>query len=266
MIATITALVVARSIESESIDTYSLAREGKTLAIGKERMVLTQLPVASVMHKEVDILSENTNLAEVLRVAGETSQATLPVVNSDGELAGLVVTRDLLGVLASGAELGALVNAFDLCRRNPPVVTPESNLDQAAQMMEYEALDEIPVVEHTYGGRFLGLISRRNVSQAFNRVTVSLSAQETGDRGIFWATGYRVSRIRIPDGATGKTIRQLDPRVRHSVSVLAIQDGGNADGGFAPLGPDRPLKPGDLIIAAGRPADLRRFTRELEQT
>jgi chloride channel protein, CIC family len=264
MIATITALVVARSVESESIDTYSLAREGKTLAIGKERLVLTQLPVASVMHKEVDVLSETAKLAEVLRIAGETSQATLPVVSSDGELAGLVVTRDLLGVLASGTELGALVNAFDLSRRNPPVVTPESNLDQAAQMMEYEALDEIPVVEHAHGGRFLGLISRRNVSQAFNRVTVSLSAHETGDRGIFWATGYRVSRMRIPAGASGKTIRQLDPRARYSVSVLAIQDGGDPQSGFAPLGPDRALKPGDLIVAAGRPADLRRFVRELE--
>jgi K+/H+ antiporter YhaU regulatory subunit KhtT len=131
-------------------------------------------------------------------------------------------------------------------------------------MMEYEALDEIPVVEHAHGGRFLGLISRRDVAQAFNRVTVSLSAHETGDRGIFWATGYRVSRLRIPDGASGKTIRQLDPRARYSVSVLAIQDGGEPDGGFAPLGPDRALKPGDLIVAAGRPADLRRFIRELD--
>ena len=264
MIATITALVVARSIEGESIDTYSLAREGKTLAIGKERLVLSQLPVASVMHREIDILSDNATLAEVLRKAGETSQATLPVVNSEGELAGLIVTRDLLGVLASGAELGPLVNAFDLSRRNPPVVTPESNLDQAAQMMEYEALDEIPVVKHAHGGRFLGLISRRNVSQAFNRVTVSLSAQETGDRGIFWATGYRVSRIRIPAGASGKTIRQLDPRARYSVSVLAIQDGGDPQSGFSPLGPDRALKPGDLIVAAGRPGDLRRFIRDLD--
>jgi chloride channel protein, CIC family len=264
MIATIVALVVARSIEGESIDTYALAREGKTLAIGKERMVLSHLPVASVMHREVDILSETATLSEVLRMAGETSQATLPVVNSDGELAGIVVTRDLLGVLAGGTELGALVNAFDLSRRNPPVVTPESNLDQAAQMMEYEALDEIPVVEHEHGGGFLGLISRRNVSQAFNRVTVSLSAQETGDRGIFWATGYRVSRIKIPDEASGKTIRQLDPRARYSVSVLAIQDGGDPTGGFAPLGPDRALKPGDLIVAAGRPGDLRRFVRDLE--
>ena len=37
MIATIMALVVARAIESESIDTYRLAREGKTLHIGRER-------------------------------------------------------------------------------------------------------------------------------------------------------------------------------------------------------------------------------------
>jgi CIC family chloride channel protein len=264
MITTITALVVARSIESESIDTYALAREGKTLAIGKERLVLSQLPVASVMHKEVDVLSENATLADVLRRAGETAQATIPVVNSAGELAGLIVTHDLLGVLASGADLGALVNAFDLARRNPPVVTPESNLDQAAQMMEYEALDEIPVVEHAHGGRFLGLISRSNVALAFNRVTVSLSAQETGDRGIFWATGYRVSRLEIPAGAVGKTIRQLDPRARYSVSVLAIQDAGDPESGFAPLGPDRALKPGDLIVAAGRPADLRRFIRDLD--
>jgi CIC family chloride channel protein len=265
MIATITALVVARSIEGESIDTYSLAREGKTFAIGKERLVLTQLPVASVMHKDVDILSESAPLSDVLRVAGETSQATLPVVNSDGELAGLVVTRDLLGVLAGGAELGPLVNAYDLSRRNPPVVTPESNLDQAAQMMEYEALDEIPVVEHAHGGRFLGLIARRNVTQAFNRVTVSLSAQETGDRGIFWATGYRVARVQIPPGAAGKTIRQIDPRSRYSVSVLAIQDGTDPGAGFAPIGPDRALKPGDIIVAAGRPADLRRFIRDLDR-
>jgi CBS domain-containing protein len=265
MIATITALVVARSIEPESIDTFSLAREGKTLAIGKERLVLSQLPVASVMHKDVDIVSENAALTDVLKIAGETAQATIPVVNSDGELAGLIVTRDLLSVLASGSELGPLINAYDLSRRNPPVVTPESNLDQAAQMMEYEALDELPVVEDAHGGQFLGLISRRNVSQAFNRVTVSLSTQGTGgDHGIFWATGYRVSRIRVPGGASDKTLRQLDPRGRFGVSVLAIQDGTDPESGFSPLGPDRALKAGDLIVAAGRPGDLRKFQRELE--
>ena len=40
MIATIAALVVARAIETESIDTYRLAREGKTLHIAQERLAL----------------------------------------------------------------------------------------------------------------------------------------------------------------------------------------------------------------------------------
>jgi len=264
MIATITALVVARSIEPESIDTYQLAREGKTLEIGRDRLVLTHLPVASVMAKSVDILHETSSLTDVLRIAGDSSQATLPVIDSDGNLVGVVVTRDLLGILSSGSELGPLVNAFDLCRSNPPVVTPDSNLDQAAQLMEYEALEELPVTATPSGGKFLGLVSRRSIAQALNRVTVSLASIEQGDRGIFWSSGFRVSRITIPPPAEGKNLRDLDPRARFAVSVLAIQDGKQPDSGFAPIAPDRRLKAGDTIVASGRPADLRRFTRELE--
>jgi chloride channel protein, CIC family len=267
MIATITALVVARSIEPESIDTYQLAREGKTLEIGRDRLLLTHLPVASVMTKTVDILQENSSLTDVLRIAGDSHQATLPVIDSEGNLAGVIVTRDLLGILSSGSELGPLVNAYDLCRANPPVVTPDSNLDQAAQSMEYEALDELPVTATPNGGKFLGLVSRRAIAQALNRVTVSLASMDQGgDRGIFWSSGYRVSRITIPTTAEGKSLRDLDPRARFAVSVLAIQDGHEPDSGFAPIAPDRRLAAGDTIVASGRPADLRRFTRELEGT
>jgi chloride channel protein, CIC family len=264
MIATITAVAVAYGLESESIDTYRLAREGKTLAISQERLVLTQLTVASVMSKDVAVVTPNASLADVLRAAGETAQATLPVVDSDGRLAGLIVTHDLLTLLAGGAEAGALINAYDLSRQNPAVVTPESNLDQAAQRMEYEALDELPVTEGLQGGRFLGLVARRNIAQTFNRVTVSLSALGTRDQGIFWATGYRVSRISIPPAAAGKTLRELDPRARFNVTVLAVQDSGDPEAGFVPVAPERALQSGDVIIAAGRAADLRRFTRELD--
>ncbi|MGH8010929.1 MAG: chloride channel protein [Candidatus Binataceae bacterium] len=264
MIAVITALIVSRWLESESIDTYSLAREGKTLEIGKDRLVLTQLLVSSVMSKNVDVLHANASLADVLRAAGDTSQQTLPVVNSDGALVGLVVTRDLLGMLASGAELGPLVNAYDLGRQNCPIVTPASNLDEAAQLMEYEALEELPVVGDLHARDFLGLVSRHHIAQAFNRVTVSLSSLATRDPNIFWATGYRVARIRIAESANGRTLRELDPRARFSVTVLAVQNGSDPDSGFAPISPDRRLKAGDLIIAAGRSGDVRRFTRDLE--
>jgi CIC family chloride channel protein len=264
MVATAGALVVSRWLEGESIDTYRLAREGKTLEISQERSVLRQLPVASVMSKDVTVVRTNAALGDVLRSAGDTAQATLPVIDSEGELTGLIVTRDLLALLASGSQLGPLVNAYDLGRPNPPTLTPESSLDEAVQLMEYEALDELPVTDRPHGRAFLGLVSRHAIAHAVNRVSVSLTSFATRERDIFWAAGYRVSRITIPPSAAGKTLRQLDPRARFDVTIFAVQQGGDFDSGFGPITPDRPLDAGDLIVAAGRPGDLRRFIRFLE--
>ncbi len=263
MIAAVTALVVARAIETESIDTYRLAREGKTLQISQERLALTQIPVGAVMTKEVTVVSANARLSDVLHIAGQTPQSTLPVVGANGELVGLIVTRDLLALLSGGTELGPLVNAFDIAQPHCPRATADQNLDVASQLMEQERLDEIPVVDTAHSGRFLGMVTRQQIAQALNRVSVSLSALATRDQNIYWATGYRVMRLEIPEASSGTTVRALDARARFGVTILALQSGDDPEAGFVPVGPDRRLKAGDLIVAAGRPADIRRFERAL---
>jgi len=72
LISVIAALAIARMVEPESIDTYALKQEGKSLRIGKDRMVLTQIPVSAVMTAEPAVLRESDSLPEVLRVGGET--------------------------------------------------------------------------------------------------------------------------------------------------------------------------------------------------
>ncbi len=266
MIATIAALIVARQIESESIDTYRLAREGKTLHIAQERLALSQIPVAAVMSKDVTTVAENTSLEEVLQIAGETSQDTLPVVSSEGTFSGLIVTRDLLALLIRDKELSPLINAFDICSPNPPLLRPNANLDSASDLMESEGLDEIPVTDGRDGGQFLGLVTRQHIAQALNRVAVSLSSIAQGDTNIFWATGYRVTRLEVPIAAAGQTVRRLDPRARFDVTVLALREVENPAAGFVPILPDRVLKAGDLLVTAGRASDIRRFARALADT
>jgi CIC family chloride channel protein len=267
MIAVVTALVVARSLERESIDTYRLAREGKTLEIGRERLVLTQIPVESVMTHDPAVVRSDAPLTAVLQAAGETAQATLPVVDDTGGLVGLIVTRDLVAMLGSQADVAGLVNAYDICRRNCPMVSSDSNLDEAAQLMESEDLEELPVVESAAGQRanhLAGIIARKEINQVLNRMAVSLSTLANTGTSIFWATGYRLMRITVPATAEGKTMVELAPRARFGVSVLAVQKAGESEDGFVPITPDRKLDPGDTIMAAGRPPDLRRFIRELE--
>jgi CIC family chloride channel protein len=263
MIATIAALVVARLIESESIDTYQLARQGKTLHIAQERLALGQIPVNAVMDKDVVTVADNTSFDEVLRVAGETAQSTLPVVSSTGTFTGLIITRDLLSLLVRDRELSPLVNAYDLCERNPPMVLPDANLDAASELMGVDGLEEIPVSDRPHNGQFLGLVTRRHVAQALNRVALSLTSIARGDSNIYWASGYRVTRTAVPPESVGQTLRTLDPRARFGVTVMAIRDVDDPDSGFVPISPDRPLKAGDIIVIAGRTSDLRRFSRSL---
>jgi CIC family chloride channel protein len=263
MIATVGALVVARLIEPESIDTYSLVRAGKDLEIGRERRILAQLPVSAVIQREVATVPAAAPSAAVTRAVSETTQATMPVLDRDGTLAGLIITRDLLALLAGDMELVGLVNALDLSRQNPPLLTLESNLDEAAQMMEYDALDELPVVESPRSRKFVGLVARHDIARALNRVSLSVSTLAAREENIFWASGYRVSRMQAPAGAVGKTLRDLDARSRFGVSVLAVQNTTQPDAGFEPCPPDRVLRASDRLIVAGSPAALRRFVRDL---
>lgn len=265
MITTIIALLVARMIEEESIDTYALARQGKTLQIGRDRQVLIQMTVGSVMNRNITLVSEASPLSDVLRVAGETAQTTLPVVNSEGMLRGVIIMHDLLGLIASGRDLGPLVNAHDICRLNGPTMTMESTLDEALQAMNYEGLEELPVVD-TGDARFLsGLVTRPAIAQALNRAKISLSTlSNRDDASIFWSTGYRVARMSVPARAVGATLRTLAPGARYHVSVLAVLDSHDPDAGFVPIDADRPLKPGDIIVAAGRAEAIRRFQNSME--
>jgi hypothetical protein len=190
------------------------------------------------------------------------------VVDDADGLVGLIVTRDLVAMLGSEADVAGLVNAYDICRRNCPVVSGDSSLDEAAQLMESEGLEELPVVESAAGhrGRHLaGIITRKEIGQVLNRMAVSLSTLANTGTSIFWATGYRLIRITVPPTAQGKTMVELAPRARFGVSVLAVQKAGETGDGFVPITPERKLDPGDTIMAAGRPSDLRRFVRELEE-
>jgi CBS domain-containing protein len=261
LLTCVLSLVVARSLEPESIDTYPLAREGKRLHIGNERHILTQIPVSTVMSQEPITLSNTDDLTEVLRATGETAQSTIPVINHEAELLGIVVHRDVIELLASKDSLGTFVNAYDLARPHPPAVMAESNLNEALQHMEAEGIDELPVVEGP-SNRLIGLISRQAIAFEVNRATASLDALASRDTGIFWSTDYRIARIRVPAECTGNTLLELDLPARFAVTILAVTSSSPASG-CALIDANHVLQQENLLVVAGRPASVRVFERYL---
>ncbi len=263
LISSIIALAVARSIEPESIDTYVLARRGISLEVDKDRLALSRIATEKVMKTDVTTLPAGAGLEEIFRVADQSHQEIIPVVGPERRLAGVIAPRNLVGLLLHVVDLKGLVNAADVSRADFPTVSAKSTLEDALHLMEDELTGELPVVDTDQSERLLGIVTRHDIAEALTRATGSFALLSRRDTHIYWSTGYRVTRIRVPPGAQGKTLRELDTRARFGVSVLAIQSGSDPLGGFELLEPDQKLRGGDVIIAAGRSAGLRVLEREL---
>jgi CIC family chloride channel protein len=260
LLASILSLVVAHAIEPESIDTFSLARQGKTLHIGKDRQLLMQIPASSAMNPNPDFVRSTDSFTEVLRKASETAQANLPVVNTEDVL--IIVTRELLPLVTSHEDLAKLGVAADVCEMNPPILIADDNLDEAMRLMEAEGLEEVPVIMTRDDKRMAGLLSRSSIRNALNRAAVSVVMVARSDPPIIWSADYRVAQIMVGGTLNGKSIRQLMARSRYGVNIVAIQNGHGRTRGFGPADPDRSLELGDLLLVAGSSDSVRTFERE----
>jgi CIC family chloride channel protein len=263
LISSIIALVVARSIEPESIDTYALARRGVSLEGDKDRLALARIMTEEVMKTDAATVPADAGLEEIFRVADECHQEIIPVVGEHRRLIGVIAPRNLVGLLLHVGDLKGLVNAADVGIAHFPAVSVQSTLEDTLHLMEDELTSELPVVDADGTDNLLGIITRHDIAQALTRATGSFALLSRRDTHIYWSSGYRVARIRLPEGAAGKTLRGLDTRSRFGVSILAVQDGGDPLAGFELLEPDQKLRAGDVVIAAGRSAGLRALEREL---
>jgi CBS domain-containing protein len=263
LISSIIALVVARSIEPESIDTYALARRGVSLEVDKDRLALSRITIDEVMKTDPTTLDSDASLEEIFRVADESPQEIIPVVGRERRLVGVIAPRDLVGLLLHVDSLRGLVNAADVSHGDFPTVGPKTSLEEALHLMEDELTGELPVVDGDRSEDLVGTITRHDIAQALTRATGSLALLSRRDTHIYWSSGYRVTRIRMPPKAEGKCLRDLNARARFGVSVLAVQSGDDPMGGFELLEPDKKLRAGDVVIVAGRSVGLRALEREL---
>jgi len=140
------------------------------------------MKVAQVMSEAVTVRPD-TPVGELARLMVDRGLDGLPVLEGDGSLAGLVTERDMvakharvhlptyLGILGTSVQFGKhhadedvrhvlATTAGELMTRDPFVVAPDTDVDDAASTMVEEDVDMLPVLAD---GRLVGTISRHNI-------------------------------------------------------------------------------------------------------
>jgi acetoin utilization protein AcuB len=109
----------------------------------------------------------------------------LPVLDTEGKLAGIVAERDLL--LAAYHYLGAAVDIGEVMHSDVVTATPDLPVADAALLMAGHSIGGLPVVDRS--GRVVGIITETDVFRAFvetcqrdSTATRSTPAAKSGSR------------------------------------------------------------------------------------
>lgn len=146
--------------------------------------------VAEIMTKEVVTVKESTTVRDMAEIFEKMRFGSLPLVDGDGNLTGIVTASDLIEQ-GRPLHIPTVISLFDwviplesehslerdlkrisaqtageLAARDVVTVTPTDPVSTAADMMSSHKLHALPVVD---GRKLVGMVSRIDIIRTMNR-------------------------------------------------------------------------------------------------
>lgn len=125
------------------------------------------LTVRDVMEDAIVTVSPQTKGYTIAKLMTDGDVGSVPVVEEDLTLVGLVGEFDLLRVMDEGKDLGELT-ATDMMTRDVVTVTEEMLVTDVVHLLQSRHLIRVPVVN---GNILIGVIARRDIVFAYVRAT-----------------------------------------------------------------------------------------------
>ena len=180
MVAVVIASVITQQVYGGSYFTRQLDRRGLNLKRGREVGLLAQTHVGDVMTSKFTAVAPFTQMPELREKLQVAPHAQLFVISGDGTLHGTLTLGDLSGS-AFDTSLDDVVNASDVVRKHPPVLTPDTDLEVAIKLMEDVHEEHIAVVENRDSMKMVGVVHEVEVMLAYNRALMRARAEEHGE-------------------------------------------------------------------------------------
>jgi len=179
MLAVVVGTLVSRPLHGRSFFTWQLERRGLDLHGGFQTALLREIGVDAVKTHRCEVVDSTVSLGELKFMLQASHAGELFVLNDDGLLVGTVTLADL-SESAFEHDLDDVVNAGDLARRKPPVLTVEDTLEVALKLMRTTGEPHIAVLDDLKTRQFAGCIHERDAMAAYNRALLDARREEQG--------------------------------------------------------------------------------------
>jgi CBS domain-containing protein len=117
------------------------------------------LTVGQMMQDSVFTCGSRTDALTISRLMTQHHFGSLPVVEEDRTLVGLISEYDLLQALIDGRDLRKIM-AVELMTAHPVTATEDMTLEQVANLFQDRYVIRVPVVRN---GKLVGILARRDL-------------------------------------------------------------------------------------------------------
>jgi CIC family chloride channel protein len=167
MISCIISTFTARVIKKPSIYTFKLLRKGINIMAGQDVHLLQTLKVRDCMKKDNVLIPENMPFRKMINKMTSSHYQSFPVVDENQNMIGIIYFSHLKSFIFE-KELEDLVVAREVIEDETITLTPEDNLLTAIDKFGLKDIGEIPVVKTDKPNMVLGMVSRRDILEAYN--------------------------------------------------------------------------------------------------
>lgn len=174
MITCVISRLIGGRILKESIYTFKLVRRGVDIKAGKEVNVLKSISVKDVMNPEVETILESLSLVKLHEKISNSKYNSFPVVNEEGELTGILSFFDYRNIIFD-ENLKDLVLVKELATKDVVTISVDDNLNNALEKITLKDFSILPVVSSDNPSQLLGILTRKDILDAYNTVVTKKS-------------------------------------------------------------------------------------------
>jgi CBS domain-containing protein len=126
------------------------------------------LKAEQFMQDAVYCYDEKATCEQLTREMTAGGFGSVPIVNEEGRVMGLVTEFDLLKAIMEEKSLAA-ITARDIMTPNPLTVTPDTTAVELIRLLEEHHHIRLPVVDDE--GKLLGIVARRDILEGYVKAT-----------------------------------------------------------------------------------------------
>jgi CBS domain-containing protein len=117
------------------------------------------LTVGQLMQDAVTTCTPRTDVSTIASMMTRRNLGSLPVVEQDGSLVGIVTEYDLLQAMIEGRDLRN-ISAMGIMSTVPVTVTEDRTLVEVAELFQDRYITRVPVVRNK---KLVGILARRDL-------------------------------------------------------------------------------------------------------